>query len=220
MLLGLCSADPSLSGEVSSRVGFTTGTDKLISHTHIKFIAMAAPCFPPAVRDFSAGELCVTWHQLLRPIRVWVSIHSLELNHSKGPSKPYIHVVQLSWLPNPLAVFYTQRPTQSDTVTLEMCNVSKENIFFCMCVLDVQCNSPSVDMLSWRPVSLRNGSPLSCRWAVGIGCTAGVMLSIKRSDRNANQVSKLTLHSHRCTSDFQWFISQSESVSVLWVSPG
>lgn len=130
MLLGLCSADPSLSGEVSSRVGFTTGTDKLISHTHIKFIAMAAPCFPPVVRDFSAGELCVTWHQLLRPIRVWVSIHSLELNHSKGPSKPYIHVVQLSWLPNPLAVFYTQRPTQSDTVTLEMCNVSKENFFF------------------------------------------------------------------------------------------
>lgn len=120
--------------------------------------------------------------------------------------------MQLSWLPNRLAVFYTQIPTQSDTVTLEMCNVSKENIFFCMCVLDVQCNSPLVDMLSWRPVTLRNGSPLSCRWAVGIGCTAGVMLSIKRSDRNANQVSKLTLHSHRCTSDLQWFISKSESM--------
>lgn len=27
-------------------------------------------------------------------------------------------------------MFYTQIPTQSDTVTLEMCNVSKENIFF------------------------------------------------------------------------------------------
>lgn len=42
--------------------------------------------------------------------------------------------------------------------------------------------------------------------------TAGVMLDVRRSDRNANQVSKLTLHSHRCTSGLQWFISQSESM--------
>lgn len=52
--------------------------------------------------------------------------------------------------------------------------------------------------------------------------TAGVMLNVRRSDRNANQVSKLTLHSHRCTSDLQWFISQSESmchcVECPWVN--
>lgn len=52
-----------------------------------------------------------------------------------------------------------------------------------------------------------------------LSCTAGVMLNIRRSDRNANQVSKLTLHSHRCTSDLQWFISQSESMChcVEWL---
>lgn len=32
-----------------------------------------------------------------------------------------------------------------------------------------------------------------------LSCTAGVMLNIRWSDRNANQVSKLTLHFHRCT---------------------
>ena len=56
----------------------------------------------------------------------------------------------------------------------------------------------------------------------GLSCTAGVMLNVRRSDRNANQVSKLTLHSHRCTSDLQWFISQSESmchcVECSWVN--
>ncbi len=55
-----------------------------------------------------------------------------------------------------------------------------------------------------------------------LSCTAGVMLNVRRSDRNANQVSKLTLHSHRCTSDLQWFISQSESmchsVECSWVN--
>lgn len=45
-----------------------------------------------------------------------------------------------------------------------------------------------------------------------LSCTAGVVLNVRRSDRNANQVSKLTLHSHWCTSDLQWFISQSESM--------
>ena len=56
----------------------------------------------------------------------------------------------------------------------------------------------------------------------GLSRTAGVMLNVRRSDRNANQVSKLTLHSHRCTSDPQWFISQSESmchcVECSWVN--
>lgn len=55
-----------------------------------------------------------------------------------------------------------------------------------------------------------------------LSCTAGVMLNVRRSDSNANQVSKLTLHSHRCTSDLQWFISQSESmchcVECSWVN--
>lgn len=52
-----------------------------------------------------------------------------------------------------------------------------------------------------------------------LSCTAGVMLNVRRSDRNANQVSKLTLHSRRCTSDLQWFISQSESMChcVEWL---
>lgn len=55
-----------------------------------------------------------------------------------------------------------------------------------------------------------------------LSCTAGVMLNVRWSDRNANQVSKLTPHSHRCTSDLQWFISQSESmchcVESSWVN--
>lgn len=41
---------------------------------------------------------------------------------------------------------------------------------------------------------------------------AGVMLSVKQSDRNANQVSKLTPRSHRCTSGRRWFISQRKSM--------
>lgn len=55
-----------------------------------------------------------------------------------------------------------------------------------------------------------------------LSCTAGVMFDVRQSDRNANQVSKLTPHSHRCTSDLQWFISQSESmchcVECSWVN--
>lgn len=49
-----------------------------------------------------------------------------------------------------------------------------------------------------------------------LSCTAGVMLNVRRSDRNANQVSKLTLHpidAHQTVNDL--LVKVKACVTVL-----